>query len=106
MPVSQIHVMNKSKLQKFKLHRKPSQTQSIVKELRSNFEVGHTKVTEKTVHGRNQSDKNRWREKQRFEAKQYPQDTQERVDLKNQRQVPAMKSVQKTVEGQSVQDID
>ena len=43
---------------------KDPQTQSIVKELRSKFEVGHMKVTEKTVHGRNRSDKNRWIKKQ------------------------------------------
>ena len=40
--------------------------QQTVKELRSKF--GHMSE----VHARNRSDKNRWREKQRFEAKQYP----------------------------------
>ena len=79
---------------------------SIVKELRSKFEVGHTKVTEKTVHGRNRSDRRRWREKQRCESKQYPQDTQERADLTSQRQVPAIQSVQKTVEVPRVQYVD
>ena len=43
--------------------------QKTVKEIRSKFEVEHTSE----VHARNRSDKNRWREKQRFEAKQYPQ---------------------------------
>ena len=42
--------------------------QQTMKELRSKFEVGHMSE----VHARNRSDKNRWREKQRFEAKQYP----------------------------------
>ena len=58
------------------------------------------------VHARNRSGKNRWREKQRFEAKQYPQDAQERADLTNQRQVLAIRSVQKTVEVPRVQYID
>ena len=62
---------------------KDPQTQSIVKELRSKFEVGHTSET----HARNQPDKNRWREKQRFKTKQYSQDAQERADLTNQRHV-------------------
>ena len=62
---------------------KDPQTQSIVKELRSKFEVGHTKVTEKNVHGRNRSDKGRWIKKQGFEAKQYPEDVQERAGLTN-----------------------
>ena len=78
---------------------KNPQTQSIVKELRSKFEVGHTSE----VHARNQPDKNRWRKKQGFEAKQYPQNAQERADLTNQRQVPAIRSVQKTVEVPRVQ---
>ena len=43
---------------------------SIVKELTSKFEVGHTKVTEKSAHARNRSDKDRWGEKREFEAKQ------------------------------------
>ena len=81
---------------------KDPQTQPIVKELRSKFEVGHTNK----VHARNQPDKNRWRKKQEFEATQYPQDVQERVDLTNQRQVPAIRSVQKTVEVPRVQYID
>ena len=85
---------------------KDPQTQSIVKELRSKFEVGHTNLTEKTVHGLNRSDKNQWRKKQGLEAKQYPQDVQERADLTNQRQVPAIRSVQKTVEVPKVQYID
>ena len=38
---------------------KDPQTQSIVKELRSKFEVGHTSE----IHPRNQPDKNRWRKK-------------------------------------------
>ena len=42
--------------------------QQTVKELRSKFEVGHMSE----VHTRNRSDKNRWREKQRFEAKAVP----------------------------------
>ena len=67
--------------------------QHTVKELRSKFEVGHMSE----VHARNRSDKNRWREKQRFKAKQYPQDAKERADLTNQRQVLAIRSVQKTV---------
>ena len=75
---------------------------SIVKELRSKFEVGHMNE----VHARNRSDKNRWREKQRFEAKQYRQDTPERGVLTNQRQVPAIESVQKTVEVPRVQYIE
>ena len=58
------------------------------------------------VHDRNRSDKNRWREKQRFEAKQYPQDGQERADLTNQRHVLAIRTVQKTVEVPRVQYID
>ena len=81
---------------------KDPQTQSIVKELRSKFEVGHTSK----VHARNQPDKNRWRKKQGFEDKQYPQNAQERADLTNQRQVPAIRSVQKTVEVPRVQYID
>ena len=81
---------------------KDPQTQSIVKELKSKFEVGHTNK----VHARNQPDKNRWRKKQEFEATQYPQDVQERADLTNQRQVPAIRSVQKTVEVPRVQYID
>ena len=85
---------------------KDPQTQSTVKELRSMFEVGHSKVTEKTVHGRNRSDKNRWIKKQGLEGKQYPQDVQERADLTNQRQVLAIRSVQKTVEVPKVQYID
>ena len=64
---------------------KDPQTQSIVKELRSKLEVGHTNK----VHARNQLDKNRWRKKHELEATQYPQDVQERADLTNQRQVPA-----------------
>ena len=68
--------------------------QKTVKELRSTFEVGHTNE----VHARNQPDKNRWRKKQEFEATQYPQDVKERADLTNQRQVLAIRSVQKTVE--------
>ena len=76
--------------------------QKTVKEIRSKFEVEHTSE----VHARNRSDKNRWREKQRFEAKQYPQDEQERADLMNQRQVLAIRSVQKTVEVPRVQYID
>ena len=83
---------------------KDPQTQSIVKELRSKFEVGHTKVTEKTVHGRNRSD--RWIKKQGLEAKQYPQNVQERADLTNQRQVPAIRSVEKTAETPKVQYIN
>ena len=78
------------------------QTQSIVKELRSQFEVGHTNK----VHARNQLDKNRWRKKQGLEGTQYPQDMQERADPTNQRQVPAIRSVQKTVEVPRVQYID
>ena len=76
--------------------------QGTVKELRSKFEVGHMSE----VHARNRSDKNRWREKQRFEAKQYPQDAQERADLTNQRHVLAIRTVQKTVEVPRVQYID
>ena len=76
--------------------------QKPVKELRSTFEVGHTNE----VHARNQLDKNRWRRKQEFEATQYPQDVQERAYLTNQRQVPAIRSVQKTVEVPRVQYID
>ena len=76
--------------------------QQTVKELRSKFEVGHMSE----VHARNRSDKNRWREKQRFEAKQHPQDAQERADLTNQRQVLAIRTVQKTVEVPRVQYID
>ena len=76
--------------------------QQTVKELRSKFEVGHMSE----VRARNRSDKNRWREKQRFEVKQYPQDAQERADLMNQRQVLAIRSVQKTVEVPRVQYID
>ena len=76
--------------------------QQTVKELKSKFEVGHMKE----VHARNQPDKNRWRKKQEFEATQYPQDVQERADLTNQRQVPAIRSVQKTVEVPRVQYID
>ena len=76
--------------------------QQTVKELRSKFEVGHMSE----VHARNRSDKNRWREKQRFEAKQYPQDAQERADLTNQQQVLAIRTVQKTVEVPRVQYID
>ena len=76
--------------------------QQTVKELRSKFEVGHMSE----VHARNRSDKNRWREKQRFEAKQYLQDAQERADLTNQRQVLAIRSVQKTVEVPRVKYID
>ena len=56
---------------------KDPQTQSIVKELRSKFEVGHTSE----IHARNRSDK-------------------------NQRQVPAIRSVQKMVEVPRVQYID
>ena len=40
------------------------------------------------------------------EANQYPQNAQERADLTNQRQVPAIRSVQKTVEVPRVQYID
>ena len=80
--------------------------QKTVKEIRSKDEVGHTKGTEKSAHARNQPDKNRWREKQRFEAKQYPQDAQERADLTNQRHVLAIRTVQKTVEVPRIQYID
>ena len=59
---------------------------SIVKGLRSKFEAGH----KKEVRARNWLDK----------------DAQERADLKNQRQVPAIRSVQKTVEVPRVQYID
>ena len=76
--------------------------QQTVKELKSKFEVGHTNK----VHARDQPDKNRWRKKQEFEATQYPQDVQERADLTNQRQVPAIRSVQKTAEVPRVQYID
>ena len=64
----------------------------------------------KSVYARNRSDKNRWRKKHEFEAKQkgphYPQDAQERIDLTSQRQVPAIGSVQKTVEVPRVQYIN
>ena len=76
--------------------------QQTVKELKSKFEVVHTNK----VHAQNQPDKNRWRKKQEFEATQYPQEVQERADLTNQRQVPAIRSVQKTVEVPRVQYID
>ena len=59
---------------------------SIVKELRSKFEVGHTKEAP----ARNRSDKK----------------AQERADLTNQRQAPAIRVVQKTVEVPRVQYID
>ena len=42
---------------------KDPQTQSIVKELRSKFEVGHKKKAQEAVHARSRLDKNRWREK-------------------------------------------
>ena len=64
---------------------------SIVKEMRSKFEVGHTKVTEENVHGRNRSDKDRRIKRQGFEATRHP---------------PAIRSVQKTVEVPRVQYID
>ena len=76
--------------------------QQTVKELKSKFEVGHTNK----VHARNPPDKNRWRKKQEFETTQYPQDVQERADLMNQRQIPAIRSVQKPVEVPRVQYID
>ena len=76
--------------------------QKTVKELRSTFEVGHTNK----VHARNPPDRNRWRKKQELEATQYPQDIQERTDPTNQRQVPAIRSVQKTVEVPRVQYIN
>ena len=76
--------------------------QKTVKEHRSTFEVGHMNE----VHARNQPDKNRLRKKQKFEAKQYPQNAQERADLTNQRHVPANQSAQKTVEVPKVQYID
>ena len=44
--------------------------------------------------------------RQRFEAKQYPQDAQEKADLTNQRHVLAIRTVQKTVEVPRVQYID
>ena len=59
---------------------------SMVKELRSMFEVGHRKEAP----ARNWSDK----------------DAQEKANLTNQRQVPAIRSVQKTVEVPRVQYID
>ena len=80
--------------------------QKTVKEIRSKFEVGHTKGTGKSAHARKQPDNNRWREKQRFEAKQYPQDAQERADLTNQRHVLAIRNAHKTVEVPRVQYID
>ena len=76
--------------------------QKTVKELRSKFEVGHTNE----VHAQKQLDKNRWRKKQGLEATQYPQDIQERADPTDQRQVPAIRSAQKTVEVPRVQYID
>ena len=79
---------------------------SIVKDMRSKFDVGHTKGTEKSAHARNQSDKNRWRKKQEFEATQYPQDAQERADLTNQRHVLAIRNAHKTVGVPRVQYID
>ena len=84
------------------------QSTSTVKELKSKFEVGHKKETEEAVHlrARNRSNKNRWRKKQEFEAKQYPQNAQERADLTNQRQIPVIRSVQKTVEVPMVQSIN
>ena len=85
---------------------KDPQTQETVKEIRSKFEVGHTKGTEKSAHARNQPDKNRWRKKQEFEATQYPQDAQERADLTNQRHVLAIRNAHKTVEVPRVQYID
>ena len=85
---------------------KDPQTQKTVKEIRSKFEVGHTKGTEKSAHARNQPDKNRWRKKQEFEATQYPQDAQERADLTNQRHVLAIRNAHKTVEVPRVQYID
>ena len=45
-------------------------------------------------------------ERETVEAKQYPQDAQERADLTNQREVPAIRSVQKTVQVPRVQYID
>ena len=59
---------------------------SIVKQMRSKFEVGHTN----DVRARNRSDK----------------DAQERVNPTNQRQVIAIRSAQKTVEVPRVQYID
>ena len=59
---------------------------SIVKELRSKFEVGH----KKEVRARNRLDK----------------DVQGRADLTNQRQVPAIRNAHKTVEVPRVQYID
>ena len=58
--------------------------QERVKELRSKFEVGHMSE----IHTRNRSDK------------------KNRADLTNRRQVPAIRSVQKTVEVPRVQYID
>ena len=86
------------------------QSTSIVEKMKSKFEVGHKKVTEKIAHARNRLDKNQWRDKHDFEAKQkgphHPQDAQERADMTNQRQGPAIQSVQKTVEVPKVQCID
>ena len=59
---------------------------SIVKVLRSKFDVGHTQE----ARARNRSDK----------------DAQKKANLTNQRQVPAIRSVQKTVEVPRVQYID
>ena len=50
--------------------------QKTVKEIRSKFEIGHTKE----VHPRNQADKNRWRRKEGFEIAQYLRDVQERAE--------------------------
>ena len=90
-------------------HCATTRSTSIAEQMKSKFEVGHKKkntrsrscscpepVGQESVGG----------ETGGFEAKQYPQDAQEKADLTNQRQVPAIRSVQKTVEVPRVQYID
>ena len=68
---------------------------SIVEEMKSKFEVGHKKKkAQEFVHARKRLDENQWKNKHKFEVKQkgpqHPQDVQERADLTNQRQGPAI----------------
>ena len=68
---------------------KPCRSTSIVEMLKSMFEVGHKRETEKTVHARNRLEKNRWREKHEFEAKRKGP-----VPSEIGRQVPTMQAAQ------------
>ena len=73
---------------------KDPQTQSIVKELRSKFEVGHKKKAQEVVHARSRLDKNRWGEKTVEVPKVQYIDKVADIPLDVQRQVSTIQAAQ------------